>query len=208
MITTSDLRYSYSNGTEFEFPDISLKLGEHLLILGPSGIGKTTLLHLLSGLLPTTHGSISIAGTELNGLGRKALDRFRGAYMGLIFQRYHFITSLTVMENLKLRLGFTKKNIGSTRIDELANRLGLAEYLNKKVTQLSQGQQQRLSIALGLIHKPDVIFADEPTSNLDDENCDKVIQLLKDEADLSGSSLIIITHDHRVKSHFQNQLSL
>lgn len=208
MITTSDLRYSYSNGTEFEFPDISLKLGEHLLILGPSGIGKTTLLHLLSGLLPTTHGSISIAGTELNGLGRKALDRFRGAYMGLIFQRYHFITSLTVMENLKLRLGFTKKNIESTRIDELANRLGLAEYLNKKVTQLSQGQQQRLSIALGLIHKPDVIFADEPTSNLDDENCDKVIQLLKDEADLSGSSLIIITHDHRVKSHFQNQLSL
>lgn len=208
MITTSDLRYSYSNGTEFEFPDISLKLGEHLLILGPSGIGKTTLLHLLSGLLPTTHGSISIAGTELNGLGRKALDRFRGAYMGLIFQRYHFITSLTVMENLKLRLGFTKKNIESTRIEELANRLGLAEYLNKKVTQLSQGQQQRLSIALGLIHKPDVIFADEPTSNLDDENCDKVIQLLKDEADLSGSSLIIITHDHRVKSHFQNQLSL
>ncbi|MCL6274622.1 ATP-binding cassette domain-containing protein [Muricauda sp. 2012CJ35-5] len=208
MITTSDLRYSYSNATEFEFPDISLKLGEHLLILGPSGIGKTTLLHLLSGLLPTTHGSISIAGTELNGLGRKALDRFRGASMGLIFQRYHFITSLTVMENLKLRLGFTKKNIGSTRIQELANRLGLAEYLNKKVTQLSQGQQQRLSIALGLIHKPDVIFADEPTSNLDDENCDKVIQLLKDEADLSGSSLIIITHDHRVKSHFQNQLSL
>jgi putative ABC transport system ATP-binding protein len=84
----------------------------------------------------------------------------------------------------------------------------LAEHLDKKVTNLSQGQQQRLSIALGLIHKPKIIFADEPTSNLDDANCDKVIDLLKEEAKISKSSLVIITHDMRVKSHFKNSVAL
>ncbi len=136
------------------------------------------------------------------------MDRFRGSHIGLIFQQYHFIGSLSVYENLVLRQSFPKKAVDKARIKELASRLGLSEVLHKKVTQLSQGQQQRLSIALGLIHKPDVIFADEPTSNLDDANCNAVIELLKEEAKICQSSLVIITHDHRIKSHFKNQLTL
>lgn len=208
LIKTADLRFSYENGQEFTFPNIDLKSGEHLLILGPSGVGKTTLLHLLAGLLPVSSGSISIAGTELSSLNRRAIDRFRGDHIGLIFQQYHFVRSLTVFENLRLRQSFPKKSLDKIRIAELAKRLGLSEHLKKRVVHLSQGQQQRLSIALGLIHRPKVIFADEPTSNLDDSNCTKVIELLKEEAELCKSSLVIITHDQRVKSHFKNQLTL
>ncbi|WP_420401854.1 ABC transporter ATP-binding protein [Flagellimonas sp.] len=208
MINTDALQFTYENGSEFSFPDVHLKSGEHLLILGPSGIGKTTLLHLLAGILPAASGKITVAGTEFQSLNRKEMDRFRGSHIGLIFQQYHFIGSLSVYENLVLRQSFPKKAVDKARIKELASRLGLSEVLHKKVTQLSQGQQQRLSIALGLIHKPDVIFADEPTSNLDDANCNAVIELLKEEAKICQSSLVIITHDHRIKSHFKNQLTL
>ncbi|TMU54688.1 ABC transporter ATP-binding protein [Flagellimonas algicola] len=208
MIQTDALQFTYENGSEFSFPDVHLKSGEHLLILGPSGVGKTTLLHLLAGLLPVSSGTISVAGTDFQTLKRRDMDRFRGSHIGLIFQQYHFIRSLSVYQNLVLRQSFPKKALDKARIKELASRLGLSEVLHKKVTQLSQGQQQRLSIALGLIHKPDVVFADEPTSNLDDANCTTVIELLKEEAKICQSSLVIITHDHRVKSHFKNQLTL
>jgi len=208
MIKTIDLKFAYTNGQEFSFPDIDLKQEDHLLILGPSGVGKTTLLHLLSGLLPPSNGTISIAGTSLNSLNRRSLDRFRGNNIGLIFQQYHFIDSLNVIENLRLRHSFPKKTQDKNRREALLKRLGLSDHLQKKVTQLSQGQQQRLSIALGLIHKPRVIFADEPTSNLDDANCNEVIQLLKEEAEICKSSLFIITHDQRITSHFENQIVL
>ncbi|MEM7382040.1 MAG: ATP-binding cassette domain-containing protein, partial [Bacteroidota bacterium] len=188
--------------------DIDLTPGDHLLVIGPSGVGKTTLLYLLAGLLAPLDGTISIAGTELNSLARHKLDKFRGEHIGLIFQQYHFIKSLSVSENLRLRQSFPINANDKKRRQELAERLGLEEHLHKKVTTLSQGQQQRLSIALGLIHRPKIIYADEPTSNLDDANCVKVIDLLKEEAEICKSSLLIITHDMRVMSHFQNKVVL
>ena len=208
MVNTSGLTYTYPNAQALSFPDVDLTPGEHLLVIGPSGAGKTTLLHLMSGLLPPSQGEVVIAGTSLHALSRKEMDSFRGEQIGLIFQQYHFIKSLTVGDNLRLRQSFPKKSDDKQRRQQLTQRLGLAEHLHKKITELSQGQQQRLAIALGLIHKPKVIFADEPTSNLDDENCAKVIELLKEEAEICKSSLVIITHDLRVMSHFQNQITL
>jgi putative ABC transport system ATP-binding protein len=208
MVKTLNLAYAYENGEELKFPNIELTPGEHLLVIGPSGVGKTTLLYLLAGLLPPLHGTISIADTELNSLTRNEMDKFRGKHIGLIFQHYYFIKSLNVSDNLRLRQSFPKNTNDTKRRHELTERLGLKEYLNEKVATLSQGQQQRLSIALGLIHRPKIILADEPTSNLDDVNCIKVIDLLKEEAEICKSSLLIITHDLRVMSQFQNRVML
>lgn len=208
MIRTKALRFSYPEGEAFTFPDIALEEKNHLLVLGPSGIGKTTLLHLLSGILPPYSGKISINGTEISGLNRKALDRFRAENIGVVFQHYHYIKSLTVEENLKLRQLFPKGEEDQERRLALVDRLGLKHVLNNKGGQLSQGQKQRLAIGLGLIHRPKLILADEPTSNLDDENCAAVISLLKEEAELCESSLIIITHDQRVKGLFKNHIVL
>ncbi|WP_282163129.1 ATP-binding cassette domain-containing protein [Ulvibacterium marinum] len=208
MVKTLNLAYAYENGEELKFPNIEVTLGEHLLVIGPSGVGKTTLLYLLAGLLPPLRGTISVAGTELNSLTRKEMDKFRGNHIGLVFQQYYFIKSLNVSDNLRLRQSFPKDTNDTQRRHELIERLGLKDYLNEKVATLSLGQQQRLSIALGLIHKPKIILADEPTSNLDDVNCVKVIDLLKEEAEICKSSLLIITHDLRVMSHFQNRVML
>lgn len=208
MIKTQKLIFSYNNETNFQFPDISLADGDDLLILGASGVGKTTLLHLLSGLLPVKDGSITVGTTKLEKLSRKELDAFRGREMGIVFQTAYFINSLTVSENMAIRLYFPDKRKSKSRIRDIAKRLGIEDQLNKKVTALSEGQKQRVSIALALINEPKIIFADEPTASLDDENCEKVIALLKEEAAKSNANLIIITHDYRVKTMFKNHLQL
>ncbi len=208
MVKAESVRFTYPDGKEFAFPSIDLGDSEHLLILGASGVGKTTYLHLLSGLLPATEGSIVISGTNICRLSRKELDRFRGEHIGIVFQKYRFIQSLNVHQNLSLRQNYPKSDSDPDRLQALCERLGIAGVLDKKVSNLSQGQQQRLSIALGLIHKPRIVFADEPTSNLDDENSERVVELLKEEAGLCGSNLVIITHDQRVSQNFENRLIL
>ncbi len=210
MLRTQSLRFSYqdSKNQTLSFPDITIGPKQDLLILGPSGVGKTTLLHLLAGLLPAQSGDIFVANTHLNTLSRKQLDKFRGQHIGLIFQRSYFIKSLSLIENLSLRERISKTKNDRYRKEQLIMQLGLSDLQNKKVYELSEGQQQRLSIALGVIHKPKILLADEPTSNLDDVNCEKVISLLKKEAEICKSNLVIITHDQRVKSHFDNHIIL
>ncbi len=191
-----------------DFPNIDCKAGEHWLLIGQSGTGKTTLLHLLGGLRRTQKGGIEVAGQDLGKLNSDRLDRFRGENIGIVFQQSHFIGSLTVEENLLLALYLAGKKQDKTKVKSLLSRLNLADKLQSKPRQLSQGEQQRVAIARALVTQPKVILADEPTSALDDDNCQEVIQLLETEAKAQNASLLIVTHDQRLKDYFNNTIEL
>ena len=206
MLEIKNLRFKYDNDSELSFPDIKTSK-ENLLILGASGVGKTTFLHLLSGLLKPLEGEIDLIGTPISKLTMSEMDRFRGKNIGIVFQKPHFINSLTVKENLQLAQYISKK-IDKTRINSLLESLGIEDKANKKTLNLSQGEKQRVAIALAIVNSPKLILADEPTSSLDDLNCNKVINLLKNQAAKYKAKLIIITHDYRLKKHFKNTLSL
>ena len=206
MLETKNLRFKYDNNLELNFPDIKTSK-ENLLILGASGVGKTTFLHLLSGLLKPINGEIDLLGTKISNLKMSEMDRFRGKNIGIVFQKPHFINSLTVKENLQLAQYISKKS-DKNRIQSLLESLGIEDKANKKTQNLSQGEKQRVSIALAIVNSPKLILADEPTSSLDDLNCDKVINILKNQASKYKAKLIIITHDYRLKKHFKNTLSL
>ena len=207
MIKTKDVKFNYDNQIFFNFGDINLEKGENLLILGNSGVGKTTLLHLLSGLLKSNAGSIKLFGEELTDFSSFQLDRFRRDNIGIIFQKSHFINSLTVRENLELAQYIANKK-DSDRIKNILKNLNILDKINKKTNQLSQGEKQRVSIALAIVNSPKLILADEPTSSLDDDNCSDVIRLLKKQATDFGAQLIVITHDSRLKKHFKKSIEL
>lgn len=209
MIQANNLTFKYKNQEPvFSFPKIALNKKENLLILGESGIGKTTLLHLLAGLLKPKTGNITINNVDLNTLSSGKLDTFRGKHIGLVFQKKHAIQSLNVLENLKARLYFSKKNISENAINSLLDELNLTDCKHSKVNEISEGQLQRLGIALAIVHNPQIILADEPTSSLDDKNCKAVITLLKKQAEKNNANLIVITHDQRIKPFFQNTITL
>lgn len=207
MIKTRGIKFDYNNQVFFEFPDIEIKTRENLLIIGNSGIGKTTLLHLLAGLLQSKSGSIELFGKEISNLNSYQLDTFRGENIGIVFQRSHFVNSLTVKENLELAQFIANKK-DNNRINTILKSLGILDKSDKKTNQLSQGEKQRASIALAIVNSPKLILADEPTSSLDDENCDRVIKLLKKQASEFNAQLIVITHDNRLKKHFKKSIKL
>ena len=207
MIKTKGVEFNYDNQVFFKFQDINLKSSENLLIIGSSGIGKTTLLHLLAGLLKSSSGSIKLFEKELSDLSSHQLDRFRKNNIGIVFQRPHFVNSLTVKENLQLAQYIANKK-DNNRIENILKNLNILDKSDKKTNQLSQGEKQRASIALAIVNSPKLILADEPTSSLDDINCDNVIKLLKKQATDFGAQLIVITHDSRLKKHFKNSIEL
>lgn len=182
-----------------DFPDINLTSGESLLILGKSGSGKTTLLNLLSGLLKPASGKVMLDGVEISNLSGQKLDLFRGQHIGIVFQKPHLIAALNVKQNLELAHFFGKKQ--GQNLDQLLKELGIDNKAKSAVMTLSEGEAQRVSIARALANSPKLILADEPTSSLDDENTEKVVNLLKNQASKIGAALIIVTHDQRVKAH-------
>ncbi|WP_313803584.1 ABC transporter ATP-binding protein [Flavobacterium sp.] len=208
MIQTQKVTFSYNSKTTFQFPDISCNEGEVCLITGGSGKGKTTLLHLLGGLLRAESGEVVINNANIEQLSERKLDHFRGKNIGLVLQENHFIEAFTVLENVMLASWLGTGKQAREKAKSLLEHLDLQEQLHKLPSQLSVGQQQRVSIARALINEPKVVLADEPTSSLDDENAFKVADLLEKISAEYKTALVIVTHDSRLKERFTNQISL
>ncbi|MFT4031466.1 MAG: ATP-binding cassette domain-containing protein [Siphonobacter sp.] len=208
MIQTRNITFSYGPAKKFQFPDVDCPDRDTLLILGRSGRGKTTLLHLLALLLHPESGEIRIAHQDITNLSGSEAAAFRAKHVGLIYQRPHFVRSLSVMDNLLLANYLAGEKSNPEKAHKLAQSLGFAEHLDKKTNQLSLGEQQRVGIARALMNEPKVILADEPTSSLDDENCHRVIELLKKQSSSSGASLVVVTHDGRLKEEFEKRVEL
>ena len=170
-----------------------------LLITGPSGVGKTTLLSILCGLQKPTEGNIKYNNINLYDLKEDKIDDFRGKQLGIVFQNFNLINSFTIKQNLDLA-NTVSTSQESDHLYKLLQRIGLAEKSHLQVSKLSTGEKQRLAVARAFIGNPKWVFCDEPTSSLDDKNTDIIVNLIKEESLRSKASLILITHDKRVRS--------
>lgn len=208
MIRSVSLAFGYNERQRFKFPDIEADHNRPLLILGGSGVGKTTFLHLLAGLLRPDQGEVIVGGQDLANMSTRSLDRFRGQHIGLVFQKSHFVASLSVRDNLRLGQYLAGERQNTDLIEEILHRLNLKHKLDEKTYRLSIGEQQRVAIARAVLNDPDVILADEPTSALDDANAEEVITLLEDVAQAAKAALVIVTHDKRLKDRISNRVEL
>ncbi|HKK89137.1 MAG TPA: ABC transporter ATP-binding protein [Saprospiraceae bacterium] len=209
MIEVRRLAHQYSNqDRSIEYPDFHCGSGEELLILGPSGSGKSTLLHILGGFLKPSRGEVKMSARSLQEMNTKERNRFRQDFIGIVFQKHHFIRSLKVFENLKYAAAFSKSNRTDDQLLELLEFLGLEDLKKQAVNTLSEGQKQRLSVARALVHKPAILLADEPTSSLDDQNCRLVAELLIRSKEEYGATLVVVSHDHRLMPYFANKIEL
>ena len=187
---------------------LEISQGEFLSIIGPSGSGKSTLLHLLSGLDRPTSGSLTYDGRNIYELRDKELSEFRRQRIGFIFQQFNLLPVLTARENIVMPLLLDKKQPDEGYLDQLTKLLGIRERLSHLPHELSGGQQQRTAIARALIAKPDVIFADEPTGNLDSRSGGEVMDLLTNIWRSMGKTLVIITHDKRIAQMAERQFMI
>lgn len=182
--------------------DLDVFAGETTFLMGPSGCGKTTLISTIAGILPTDAGRIELLRTDLRTLGRAGLARFRGANLGIVFQKLNLFPSLTVTENVAVPL--LVQGVGAARAEARANRLldevGLGTHLGKYPAQLSVGEQQRVAIARALVHEPSLVICDEPTAALDAASGYTVMQLLDRVAMRADCAVIVVTHDNRIVS--------
>lgn len=205
MLKTKSINFRYPSTKTFTIPDLALSGGDELLILGKSGSGKTTVLNILGGLLPPKQGEVIIDGVSIYSLSAAALDKFRGGNIGIVFQKPHLLNPLSVEENIRLA-NFFGGEADSDKVTHLLEELGITGKKGAKVSTLSEGEAQRVSIARALANRPKIILADEPTASLDDENAQAVIRLLQSQAKKLNAVLIIVTHDQRVKEHIAHRI--
>lgn len=174
--------------------DIYVNAGEFVVIMGKSGSGKSTLLGLLAALDYPDSGTVSLAGQMLSSLDEDTLAVIRQHYMGFVFQSFHLLPTLTVAENIAFPLDIARRP-NPARVDELIDAVDLGHRRHSLPNQLSGGEQQRTAVARALVSHPKIVFADEPTGNLDEQNADQVMQLLLDLRQKVGSALVVVTHD-------------
>ncbi len=204
LIEAKDVVKKYKVGSEIITAlngiNLSIEKGEFVAILGTSGCGKSTLLNMLSGLERPTKGDIIVNGVRINKVNEKNMSRFRAREMGFIFQQYNLIPSLTALENVMLPLtiqGVSKKT-RIKRARDILFKLGLGKRLHNKPSQMSGGQQQRVSIARSLVSNPKIIFADEPTGNLDSKTTIEILEFMQEIVREQQKTLIMVSHDMEV----------
>jgi len=207
LIKIKDLRKVYRVGTEkvVALDNLSLEIdkGEVCCFLGTSGSGKSTLLNMMAGLEKPTKGTIYIDGKKITAMSEKELAKFRQKNIGFIFQSYNLLSTLTALENVYLPLTFqrVKKEIREKEAYKILKAVGLKKYILHKPTQMSGGQQQRVGIARAFVGAPKVIFADEPTGNLDSKTSEEVINIMLNMVREKNQTLIIVTHDKDIAKY-------
>jgi putative ABC transport system ATP-binding protein len=204
IVSTTELRRVYGEGETavhaLRGVTLSFPSGQFAAIMGPSGSGKSTLMHLLAGLDRPTAGSVVVDGSELANLDDKALTRLRRDRLGFVFQAFNLVPVLTAEENIRLPLTLAGRKPDPQWLEQLIAAVGLGDRLDHRPSELSGGQQQRVAVARALIHRPAVVFADEPTGNLDSHSSDEVLALLRQAADDFGQTVVMVTHDAHAAS--------
>ena len=208
MIAVRGLAHRYGEQAALRLPDWRVAQGERWLVLGPSGCGKTTLLHVLAGLVRPSEGQVEVAGENLLKLDGARLDRWRATTVGIVLQALHLVKHLSVRDNLRLAQYLAKTPQDDARIDDTLGALGVGAKSARRPSELSQGEQQRVAIARAVVNRPKLVLADEPTANLDDASAATVVDLLADQAARHGATLVVATHDARVKGKFRERLEL
>lgn len=198
---TRSYRSGGSDLTVLADVDLTLSQGQRLAIVGPSGSGKTTLLGLCAGLDPATSGSVQLLGTDITHLDEDGRAAFRGEHVGFVFQNFQLIPSLTALENVAIPLELRGESNATTPARELLERVGLGDRLDHYPIQLSGGEQQRVALARAFINRPKILFADEPTGNLDGKNGEHIVDLLFGMNATEGTTLVLVTHDPELASH-------
>ena len=199
ILQCTDLHKVYSAGRRsveaVRGVDASVPRGEFVAVVGPSGCGKTTLLYLLGALARPSQGEVLIAGQPTGKLGDRRLTLLRQRHVGFVFQRFNLIPALSARANIELPLRIRGDgHAGRDEVLALMERIGILEVASRRPSQLSQGEEQRVAIARAVVHRPDVLMADEPTGNLDSENARRVMELLRDLNE-AGQSVVLVTHD-------------
>ncbi|MEC8473750.1 MAG: ABC transporter ATP-binding protein [Planctomycetota bacterium] len=185
-----------------DIPRLVVNEGEQVALIGQSGGGKTTLLHLIAGLLSADGGSISVDGINLTKLSEQGRDRFRAHSIGYVFQTFNLLPAFTALENVRLGMTFGTGKTDNQRARELLNRVGLSERENYRPSQLSVGQQQRVAIARAMAAKPRLLLADEPTANIDPKSAESVLDLIGESCSNENIALLMVTHDMQIASRF------
>jgi putative ABC transport system ATP-binding protein len=204
IVSTTELRRVYGEGETAVHAlrgiTVGFPAGQFAAIMGPSGSGKSTLMHLLAGLDRPTSGSVVVDGSELANLDDRALTRLRRDRLGFVFQAFNLVPVLTAEENILLPLTLAGKKPDQEWLTTLIDAVGLGDRLDHRPSELSGGQQQRVAVARALIHRPAVVFADEPTGNLDSHSSDEVLALLRQAVDEFGQTVVMVTHDAHAAS--------
>lgn len=208
-IEARDLSKIYGDGENrvvaLDKANLEIDVNDFISIMGPSGSGKSTLLHLLSGLDRPTSGSLAYDGKDIYSLSDRELSAFRRHRIGFIFQQFHLLPVLTAKENIIMPLLLDKKQPDEAYLEQLSQMLGIRDRLTHLPHELSGGQQQRVAIARALIARPDIIFADEPTGNLDSKSGGEVMKMFQDIWKKTGTKLVVITHDSQVAQMAERQ---